>query len=315
METDVSAIEFVNEKSLIKPLFLDVFGSEISDALLRWKYEDERGFNLGFFSEKGELIGHVGGVFREVLHKGKLYLVPQMVDLMVSKSTKPGGLSRSGSVFARLMREYMQGLKRVQNPLGMTFGFPSKRAMVAGEKLGVFESVDTIYELSFEPCKGSFFRDSCKEYVKKEDVKKAVAMVWKAMALDFRDETIGVRDYAYVCHRYFDHPEHKYRCYVLSSFFSKKVYGIVFVKEHESEVEIMDVLCRKRDLERTLKTVCECDEVSSVKSLKLWLTKRYAMRLKHLAKSIHESEFRILANPLHSVDALWWLSSGDTEYR
>jgi hypothetical protein len=89
------------------------------------------------------------------------------------------------------------------------------------------------------------------------------------------------------------------------------------VRVFDGHVDIMDIVCKKRDLKRSVETLRQSLEVSRTKSMKLWLTQRYAMQLEEMSESMHETEFRVLCNPLNSemLNETWWLSIGDTEYR
>lgn len=299
----------------IKPLFKNVFGSEISDTLLNWKYNGNRGFNIGFWNAEDTLIGHVGGVYRIILYKGVSYSVPQMTDLMVSPS-KVNGLSRSNSVFGNLIKYYMKNLKNNYNPLAITFGFPSARAMKAGTLLGMFGCVDSIFELIFTASPKKWHSDRCIS-IDKSKSSDDIQKLWLKMKKDFKNEILGIRDLDYLKYRYFEHPENKYLYYFITPWWSNKPLGIAFLKTYDLHVELMDIICEKKNIIRIINALKVNLPILGKESMHLWLCKRYASKLKSLAKSINETQFKILANPLNENELkdIWWLTSGDTEYR
>lgn len=315
MEKILNGMRRIEDAFLIKSLFKKVFGSEISNALLCWKYNEGRGFNIGFANNEDTLIGHVGAVYRDVLNRGILYTVPQMTDLMVSPSNA-GGLSRGSSVFGSLIKQYMGELKKDNNPLGITFGFPSARAMRAGELLGLFNCVDLIFELIFGALPKKWYSDRCRG-VEKSKAQKEINRLWGIMQKDFDNEIIGVRNFEYVCYRYFDHPEQTYLCYFITPWWSKKPFGVAFLKVYDLHVELMDIICAKKDTRRVINALQENLKTLGKETMNFWLTKKYAMELGQIAQSMNETQFKILANPLgaEQLKDMWWLTSGDTEYR
>ena len=68
MQTGVIKLE--NSHS-IRELFKEVFKCDISTRMLDWKYIEGRGYNIAFIDNDGDIIGHVGGVYRKVFCRKK----------------------------------------------------------------------------------------------------------------------------------------------------------------------------------------------------------------------------------------------------
>ena len=94
----------LSEIGLIRPLFQQVFGADISDVMLEWKYGGGRGRSYGFFSSTGRLLAHCGVFYRLVQAEGQRRRIAQLGDLMAAPG-KVGGLSRSSSPFALLVKQ------------------------------------------------------------------------------------------------------------------------------------------------------------------------------------------------------------------
>lgn len=305
----------------VQLLFREVFGDEISPAMLHWKYADGRGGAWGFWDEEGRLAAHCGVFYRTILAGGVRRKIAQLGDLMASRR-KPGGLSRRDSPFFQIIQQVLRGLRSAENPEALAFGFPSDRAMRLGEHLEVFSTIDRMFELVFTPRPSRWNADKVLT-ISEADAQFAQVVdgLWSEMASDLRDGLVGIRDSAYLAQRYFAHPEHRYYGYLIRSFWRHRPLGVIVVRGEGEERELMDIIAPLHRLPRLLRGAQMWLSRSGGQRLSLWLASSHVERLAGLAQSSTPLEFRIMANPFSPAEVLerfrngWWLTSGDTDYR
>lgn len=308
------------ELALIKPLFRQVFGSDISEEMLAWKYGDGQGRSYGAFAPDGALLAHCGLFYRQVLADGQPCRIAQLGDLMALPG-RYGGLSRAGSPFALLIRKVLSDLPGVANPDGLAFGFPSDRAMRLGEHLGLFSSIDQIWELSFGPLPCSWCADSCQLLNPADNNFAGIAnRLWQQMAKSLGNDLVGVRDANYLEQRYFRHPLKRYDCYLVSSCWLRRPLGLLITHSDGDQCELLDIIAAPSGMKRVLQAARMRLQSWRVACIKLWMTEQHAEKLQGLAEAASRLEFRIMANPFSSAGnpqrfaSRWWLTSGDTDY-
>lgn len=311
----------VGEVELIRPLFDEVFGQNVSPELLHWKYGEGRGTSWAGWDHEGNLFIHCGLSYRSCLVGGRPQRVVQLVDLMASPRMH-GGLSRKQSPFYRLIAPLLVTLDTADNPGAWAFGFPSDRAMRLGEYLGVFRTIDRVHELMFTP---ESRRSTGYSLVRLLDLSghngKVLQRLWQKMASDLTEGVVGIRDPAYLQQRYLNHPEKQYEIYLVRSHWLRKpLGGIVILRDGES-VELMDIIGSLHHIPRIVQAAREWLYEINGRKLKLWLASTHVDLLSDQAETTEPLEFRIMANPftpaeeLQRFDQCWWLTSGDTDYR
>lgn len=308
-------------EEVIRPLFREVFGHEISPALLQWKYGKGRGLSWVGWGQDGSPLVHCGLSFRTTLVGGRLQRIAQLVDLMASPRAH-GGISRRQSPFYQLIALLLASLDTADNPGAWAFGFPSDRAMRLGERLGVFKTIDQLYELTFAPQPHRLARY---RFVQLKDfsgpLEPVLRHLWKQMAADLRNGIVGTRDPAYLRQRYLEHPEKKYELYLVQSPWLRLGMGICVVCRDGASVELMDIIAPLKSVPQIVRAAREWLDSIKGQHLKLWLTSSHRGLLADQAVSVVPLEFRIMANPmtpgeeLRRFDHRWWLTSGDTDYR
>ena len=137
------------ELNLLPPVFAHAFGQPIGLDVLRWKYATGLGESWLAQAVDGRPLMHCGLLFRDVRFAGHSARLAQLVDLAAGADKT--GLVRRNGPFSRLMQHILDRLPRADNPHGLALGFPSGRAMRLGEHLGVYQSVDQLYDLRFVP--------------------------------------------------------------------------------------------------------------------------------------------------------------------
>lgn len=314
------AIQRIPDEGLdvVRPLFKQVFGTPLSTALLRWKYASGRGESWGY-REDGALLMHCGLWFRNVLWQGEMLRAAQLIDLMAAP--KAGGLSRRNSPFTLLMQALLARLPGRDNPVGMAFGFPSARAMRLGEINGVYGSVGHWMELDFvaRPFHQGAQASELTGISGRDETK--IMRTWEAMRLDFASYALGMRDAAHLHWRYLAHPERRYRLLSVNSGWLRKTIGFVVLGPGDESCEIVDLIGRREDFPDMLRATQHWWWRYGGKGLVLMATAHFAPQLQPFADACHDTEFRIMANPMMPPEALthlnnrWWLTGGDSDYR
>ena len=309
------------EQGLMQPLFAATFGHPISAALMRYKYAPGQGYSVGVWDAEDRLIAHCGVFRRRILMGGLPRDAVQLGDLMGSPRGR-AHLSRHGSPFFLLMDHVLGQLPQPDNPEALAFGFPSDRAMRLGEALGVYVQCDTLFQLEYPAAApGGMFADGALEIAAWSDsVARHLNAAWAAMAADFREDLIGVRDARYLSRRYFKHPGRGYRLFRMVGFWQRTL-GFVVLKPQGATWELMDMVGPLKYLPRLISAARRLVGPLGGETLMLWLTGRWAERLGEGAARCTPLEFRIMANPRtpqavrDRFNQRWWLTSGDTDYR
>lgn len=312
-----------SDDSQFHALFRDVFKTDISDALIGWKYDAGRGRRYGVFSDEDRLLAHCGLTFRQTLVEGERRRIAQLTDLMATRS-KPGGLTRGSSVFHHLIAHVYANVADAENPDALTYGFPSGRAMRLGEQLGLAVSIGVMHELTLL-MQTRTERRLTNWRVKPANFDAALSRVvnrlWHRMAEDFRADVLGVRDANFMRHRYAEHPENQYEFFVVSTWWNKPV-ALIVGKREGAAFEVMDIVAARIELPAAIDALRQSALLPGVESLRMWLTDQHAkVFVQTLGCTSSELQFRLVVNynssggNLNRFEGRWWLTGGDTDYR
>lgn len=304
---------------LIRPLFRQVFKTDITDAMLDWKYGEGLGRAYGYFNDAGELLVHCGLSYRRVLADGQPRRIAHMGDLMAA-SGRHGGLGRA-SAFAHVIRRMLDDIPDEHNPDGLAFGFPSDRAMRLGEQMGLFASIDQMRQLTFGPLPRRWSADRLVMVTTPDSsFCKLADQLWQGMAEELGEGLVVIRDADYLAFRYFSHPSLRYACHLVKPWWGGQALGIVITRCEGRQCELVDLIAPPAAVGRLIKAVRQHLAGWGVDALTLWLTERHAAAVEGQAQSNDRLELRIMANPFSSGGQperfanRWWLTSGDTDY-
>lgn len=321
----IRRLEGAQDAQSLRDGFRQVFGSDISPAMLDWKYGQGRGCSWGAFSDDGRLVAHCGVMYREALADGQRVRVAQLVDLLAT-SSRSDGLSRQQSAFFRLIDSVLGSVRDARNPDALCFGFPSDRAMRLGERLGVFAAIDRIHEVTLPrlpPVRMAWWRPEVlgPGQVAREAFASDVNRLWSRMAQGLGAGLVGVHDAGYFQHRYVAHPEHAYVLCRVRSWLGASV-ACAALRRHGEVLELMDLVVDMRDLVPAIQALRRHLPALGGEALKLWLNEGQLKRLPaEMGLESVALQFRIMANPRSSggdaqrFAGRWWLTSGDTDYR
>ncbi len=300
-------------------LFTTVFGHAIAPALWQWKYAAERG--CAVVAWRGDrLIAHYGGNLRPALAFGERVWALQICDAMVDPReravmTKTGAMYQVTAAFLELY----QGLGGIP----LAFGFPNRRAMRLGERLGFYAEVGTLVELRWPPLSRNprlMTRLAYLDPASPAD-RRAVQVLWTAMAHDLAEGVVGVRDWDYLRYRYLDHPERHYELVLVRSRWTRAPLGLLVLHQEEDAVALTDLVAPLRHLPVLLVQARRLTGLWAKSSLYAWITRQYASRLTTADAAERDIGVSIPTNtwvpqpfsPAQLADR-WWLTIGDTDF-
>ncbi|MFC4161813.1 GNAT family N-acetyltransferase [Chitinimonas lacunae] len=311
-----SRIFLESELAQFQELFHNCFNSEISRQLWFWKYAENRGQQIGVWLGD-EMVGHYGGMTRRILLQGKPVLACQIGDVMVKPSER-GVLSRRGPL-AQGMATYAENWCGwgSQHPIG--FGFPNARHMGAAERLGLYAEVGAISQIDWDTDPRRF--DWKYRAVLAKPDTATINRLWSAMAADFNDGIIGVRDQAHLQHRYYDHPHHDYQIWSVAHRLTGRPLGILVLRSHGESIELIDLLAPRRAITGLVDKARRIAASQGASRLFCWISEPYAEDFVATGGKRSDPDVRIPTNiwtdgpAPHTLRNRWWLMGGDTDFR
>ncbi len=300
-------------------LFAQVFGHAISLDLWRWKYADGRGCAIAAWRHD-ELIAHYGGSLRRVLAFGRPIRALQVCDAMVAPRER-AVMTKTGVMFqlTAAFLELYQGLIGIP----LAYGFPNKRAMRLGERLGFYAEVGALRELRW-PAQGHRPRlDSRVRFVDGDDAadRLAVRQLWEAMAADLADALVGVRDWEFLRQRYVEHPERRYRLVLVRTRLTGTPLGLMILHQEQSRLALTDLVAPLRHIPRLLLQARRLAGLWGCGTLYTWITRQHIGRFRTPDMEEVDIEVSIptnvwVAQPYSppQLSDRWWLMLGDTDF-
>ena len=308
-----------NEYPAFASLFKLVFRQSISKQLWFWKYGNKQGCSVTAWSGMN-LVAHYGGIVRNVIAFGKPLIALQVCDAMVAPDQR-AVMTKSGAMFqvTSAFLELFQGL----GPITLAYGFPNRRAMRLGEKLGLYSEVGGLLELrwlvksqkSFLSLRTSvLLPDSVED---RDDLNK----LWNSMAIDHKDSVIGVRDWHYLSHRFLQHPEKIYELILVRRRLTGTPIGLLVLRKEETAVALVDLVSRAKHIKLLIKEARRLTHKWQCNNLYAWISRQHACQFSSKDTSIRDIEVSIPTNawvpqPFDTQQLFdrWWLTMGDTDF-
>lgn len=298
----------------IAVLFEEVFGYPLSPKLWAWKYANGHG-NAVLASRDGVLVAHYGGMYREIMLCGQPEWAYGGSDVMVHPKER-GVMTRQGPFLLTAATT-----AELYGPVA--FGFPTERAMLVAEKMGLYTKAGKMAEVRWTP---SAPRPRLRTRVQpltreNAEYKSLVAPLWDAMANDLRQAVVGVRDWKYLQHRYFDHPHNQYDPLVVTSRLTGKALGVMVLRRLEGSCELLDVIAPLANLPLVIDQARRMTARWSLPYLYCWITTNYASTFVACDGEEHALNVYIPTScwtddpRVEMLIDKWWLMSGDTDFR
>jgi hypothetical protein len=300
-------------------LFRDSFDSDISIDLWRWKYGAGRG--QAIVAKRGErLVAHYGGTIRAVSYFGEPGQAIQICDVMVDPRER-AVMTKKGAMFmttATFFETYL-GL----GGSTLVYGFPTRRHMQLGEKLGLYGEVARMVEVRWPAANHRPRLRTRLSFLDGDDPKQGeeVDALWARMRRDLGEAVVVVRDSDYLNYRYFSHPTIAYDVVCVRARLSGKALGIMVLRREQDSCELVDIVAPLSRLPWIIDQARRMAGRWGFETLHCWATQHQAHRfvcgvgtVTPLDVSVATSVWLKGQSPGHLIDK-WWLMSGDTEFR
>ncbi len=300
-------------------LFTTVFDQPMGLGLWRWKYAEGRGCNIAAWRE-GRLIAHYGGNLRQVLALGRPVLAVQVCDAMVDPRER-AVMTKTGAMFqvTAAFLELYQGLAGIP----LSFGFPNRRAMRLGERLGHYAEVGALRELRWSPLGLRPRLSHNLRYLDPQQAsdRNAIDKLWVAMAGDLEAGVLGVRDWDYLRHRYMEHPVFNYELVLVRSRITSTPLGLLVLRKEADAVALMDLVAPLKNIPPLLVQARRLAALWGKSSLYGWMTRQHLCRFQTRDMQVRDIQVSIPTNiwvpqPFtpEQLHDRWWLTLGDTDF-
>jgi hypothetical protein len=308
----------VNEKAQWHRLFITAFGYEMAPALWAWKYIDQQGFGVGAYLGK-TLVAFYGAIPRAIVFKGKAEMAVQIGDVMVHPNER-GILTKHGP-FQMVVATFCEQYVGNDKPYFLAFGFPDSRHLLLGKRLGFYEEVDRMVEMSW-PITSNHRTWRFYAQVVSQTQKKVVDNLWQTMAAAFTNSVLGVRDWQYINVRYLQHPTVSYAVLLVRQRLSDAPLGLVVLRDRQDHgLELIDLVGLPKHFSSLVRAAKRHAHKLGRTQLFAWLTQSHA----HLfADNSCQTTLLDLAVPTLvwspgpkalEIRDHWLLIGGDTDFR
>lgn len=301
-------------------LFTAAFGYVMPEAQRQWKYAHANPFGVAVFREE-TMVAFYGGMPRAIRYFGQPSRAVQIGDVMVHP-TERGVLTKNGpfQLAAATFLEYQIGYGK---PHLLGFGFPESKALKLATRLGLYAQVDQMVALHWPPAAR---RWSPRVYARPVTPNEAgiVNTLWEDMAAAFQNSIIGVRDWAFIAHRYLAHPTVSYQLLLVRRRWRHQPLAVVILRDRPQEeaVELVDMIATPEHFSIAVGVARRFALRAGRKKLFAWLTQSHAPAVATAtAATCHPLDIVIPTNiwsPGPDVTTLenhWWLMAGDTDFR
>ncbi|WP_088285360.1 bifunctional class I SAM-dependent methyltransferase/GNAT family N-acetyltransferase [Ideonella sp. A 288] len=322
----------------VRTLFERIFGHPLSAEEWAWKYGDGRGHAVGLVrpgrvppggdGAEPELLSHYGGLSRRVIFHGEPVLACQVCDVMVDARARTA-LARGGPL-QRTTATFLDEQIGWGKPHRIGFGFPTDRAMAAAEHLGLYTAVDEMVCAAWPASSAGTGVGTVAQPLEAADLAdggEAVPVIdglWRDMAAALPQATLGVRDAAWLRHRYLGHPRFRYELWLLRRRLTRRPIGVAVLRRHEQHLEWVDAVAPPAAWGALLAVARQRAAVLGAPMVEAWITQSQQHLMQALAPQdigLRPLGIRVPANahsPGPDADAhrgRWLLMAGDTDFR
>jgi hypothetical protein len=307
-----------NDLSALQKLFQDAFAQQMDPLLWAWKYYDGRG--VGVVAETNdELVAHYGGILRPLLFHGNKILGVQISDVMVSPKER-GILTRKGAFYrvAAAFPEYYVGYGSTTL---IGYGFPNSRHMRIAEAMQLYREVGRISELIWRPqatIRPKHISSRALDIAKDQ---RRVEKLWLSMAGDLRQSIVGIRDTAYLKHRYFDHPTLQYRTLLIYHRYFRTPLGIVVLHQVTPETcRLIDLVSPIKHIPTVINQALEIASDWGCLEMHAWGSEQVTAQLAITRPEVRPTDICIPTSiwtngpDPETINGTWWLMLGDTDF-
>jgi len=299
-------------------LFAEAFGQEYDQRLWNWKYANGRGRAV-LARKAGRLVAYYGSTERRLRFFGEAGAGLQICDVMVAPKER-GVLTKKGVMF-QTAAAYLEAYLGVQGQT-LAYGFPTKRHMRLGERLGLYAEVAKMTELRWTGLKLSSEQSSVR--VRSANLSENSTWItdaWKQMARSLKGNICVERDLQYMLYRYVQHPTRDYQLYLVSTRLTRRLIGGIVLQTCDDAVELVDVIGPRKQFKRLAAAAKLVAAATPSRTLYCWITDTFAEEFADdncvstdLGLSVPTNVWVQGPDP-QRLRGKWFLMSGDTEFR
>ena len=321
----LSTIE-TGDASLMRTLFDEVFApNRMTAEHWQWKYGDKRGVAVGAWSGS-DLVAHYGGVWRGISLQGRPAMAVQITDVMVAQRQR--GILRRDGAFFLAAASFPECFTGYGAKALVGFGFPNERHFKAAALRGLYGEADRMVEIAWPAIDSPPCDDRMPLAITRLD-EVGVGMLarngarithlWHGMRRGLSDSIVGVRDWAYVAHRYLDNPIKRYRYAILRCPHTGTWLSLAVLAPESDGLHLRDAIGAPQHIPALIASIRGC-AIGQGLPLKAWITASQAYRFPVQDAAIHDLGIVVphsiwtAGPPLESVQGRWWLTSGDTDF-
>lgn len=313
----INGLAVPEDEAELLDLFRAAFGHEMAPELWHWKYHGLD--TLGTLVRRdGQAIAFYGGMPRAIRLFGSSATAVQIGDVMVQPEQR-GILTRKGPFFLATT-SFSERFVGHGKPFPLAFGFPSERHFRLGLRLGLYERVGEIMRVSWPALQA---RPSFNVRIRplSPDQGATVDRLWLEMADALQDQVVGVRDWAYLQHRYLQHPTLSYQLYLISSRLTGTPIGIIAIRVLDDAVELLDIIASPQHVATLVHCLRRLTWDLDKPLAYAWITEQHAHLLAGKFGEITPTGIPVpnicwtQGIPAHQLLNRWWLMGGDTDFR
>lgn len=310
----------------MRALFAEVFGYEMTAAHWAWKYGSGGARGVGLM-RGGRMVAHYGGVSRRLSYRQRPALGCQICDVMVAKSANRA-LVRKGPLY-EVSTRFLQAQVGSGRPHLVGFGFPNARAYAVAARLGLYGQVDELVRLVWRaqaaPVSPAWTAQAIGRPGQGFDAaeRPIVDRLWARMAAALPEAIVGVRDAAWLQHRYLMHPTHRYELLLVRSGWLRRVSGLLILRRHATHLELLDLVGAPSAIGTLVAVARAHAHAAAASHVEAWITRSQQLLLTHGSEadlSVTDLQIPIPSNiltPGPSVEdqrGRWFLMGGDADF-
>lgn len=309
------------DKPGVLNLFRQAFSSEMSPTRWDWKYRQAIVWGTAVMHDD-EYAAFYGGMPRAMKLANQDITAVQIGDSMVAPAHR-GALARTGPLF-RSAAAFISNVQELYPKVQLAFGFPSKRVLRLGIKLGLYQQVDAISELRWSnltPARHPVTKTRLLPHPLGQAQALQIQQLWHAMQKDWPDVLLPVRDAERWRYRYEQHPEHRYKILVVSNRWTGKPLASIVVRTHPDHLEWLDYVGPRRGILLAVRAARMHAAELGLPVVSGWFSSRLVAEFAHEGATVEPTEMGIPvelfgSNPSSAVStAPLWLMAGDTDFR
>lgn len=300
-------------------LFERAFGHPMPQTTWEWKYRYAKSPGMVCLHE-GNIIAFNGGMPRNAVVKGSACSIVQMGDVMVDPKYQ-GILTRRGP-FYQVVQAFLVEQVGAEHAHRYAFGFPHARHARLGNALKLYYSTDRIDEAHWPAIAQRRWRSTASPLLPSHA--HIADKLWNSMANDLGGLAIGVRDWSWLTHRYFNISERGYIGWLISERLTRRPLGICILRQHDATtVELLDIVCSVNHMPEVVRCAQHITSRLGARQLMAWLTPSVLRHVADTQPTVTHTEVVVPGCQVNDptltlgmeVADCWWLMGGDTDFR